>query len=98
MGIWRNIGKIVILLYQIVHEELKWYIRSYNKERDTTKKSNNIKEVNNKVFDELSRLKKNKIIERYREEERMVDLCEQPYYSDHSIVTRVENEPLNDPR
>ena len=46
MGIWRNIGKIVILLFQIVHEQIKWYIHSWT--RDTTKKSNTPKkEVNN---------------------------------------------------
>ena len=28
MGIWRNIGKIVILLFQIVYEEMKWSLRS----------------------------------------------------------------------
>ena len=39
MGVWRNIGKIVILLFQIVHEQIKWYIHSWT--RDTTKKSNN---------------------------------------------------------
>ena len=31
MGIWRNIGKIVILLYQIVHEEMKWILRSFKR-------------------------------------------------------------------
>jgi len=31
MGIWRNIGKIVILLFQIVHEQVKWYIGTWNR-------------------------------------------------------------------
>ena len=31
MEILRNIGKIVILLYQIVHEQMKWYIGSWNR-------------------------------------------------------------------
>ena len=31
LGIWRNIGKIVILLYQIVHEQVKWTIRSFKR-------------------------------------------------------------------
>ena len=31
MGIWRNIGKIVILLFQIVHEQVKWTIRSFKR-------------------------------------------------------------------
>ena len=29
MGIWRNIGKIVTLSFQIVYEEVKWYIGSW---------------------------------------------------------------------
>jgi hypothetical protein len=77
LGIWRNIGQIVILLYQIVHEQMKWYIRSFK--RDTTKKSN--------PLNEISKLKKQDIIDRYNEEQesimrskRMVELCEEPYY------------------
>ena len=80
LGIWKNIGKIVILVFQIVHEQMKWYIRSYIKERDTTKKSN--------PLNEISKLKKSKVIEKYRKEEQeslershlMVELCEQPFY------------------
>ncbi len=30
MGIWRNIGKIVILLFQIVYEQMKWYVHSWS--------------------------------------------------------------------
>ena len=77
MGIWRNIGKIVILLYQIVYEQVKWYIGSWK--QNTTKKSN--------PLDEISRIKKNEIIDRYNEEQEsikrsieMVELCEKPYY------------------
>ena len=73
LGIWRNIGQIVILLYQIVHEQMKWYIRSFK--RDTTKKSN--------PLNEISKLKKQDIIDRYNEEHQdieMVELCEEPYY------------------
>ena len=84
LGIWKNIGKIVILVFQIIHEEMKWSLRSF---KSPTKKSNT-KKVNNKVFDELSKLNKKKIIERYRKEEQesiershlMVELCEQPFY------------------
>ena len=80
MGIWRNIGKIVSLSFQIVYEEMKWHIHSWT--RNTTKKSN--------PLDELSKLKKRDIIEKYRKEEqesimrskRMVELCEMPYYND----------------
>ena len=78
MGIWRNIGKIVILLYQIVYEQVKWYIGLF-KSTD-----------NPKTLNEISR------IERYNEEQesimrskRMVELCEQPYYS----TTNTKHEP-----
>ena len=50
MGIWKNIGKIVILLFQIVHEQMKWTILSFKrvqrisskveKYNDRTKRSN----------------------------------------------------------
>ena len=69
MGIWRNIGKIVILLFQIVHEQVKWTIRSFK--RDTTKKSNS-KEVNNiQLSEEQESRERSKL---------MVELCEKPYY------------------
>ena len=46
MGIWRNIGKIVILSGEIIYQQVKWTIRSFK--RDTTKKSNTPKkEVKN---------------------------------------------------
>ena len=96
MGIWRNIGKIVILLFQIVHEQVKWYIGSWK--RVPTKKSN--------PLNEISKMKKNEIIDRYNEEQEsleryneeqesrersklMVDLCEQPHYS----TTSTKHEP-----
>ena len=31
MGIWRNIGKIVSLSFQIVYEEVKWHIHSWTR-------------------------------------------------------------------
>ena len=31
LGIWKNIGKIVILLFQIVHEQIKWTIHSWSR-------------------------------------------------------------------
>ena len=30
LGIWKNIGKIVILLFQIVYEQVKWYVHSWS--------------------------------------------------------------------
>ena len=72
MGIWRNIGKIVILVFQIVHEQVKWYIVSWK--RDTTKKSNiPISKVNNiQLSEEQESRERSKL---------MVELCEQPYYT-----------------
>ena len=74
MGIWRNIGKIVTLSFQIVYEEVKWHIHSWT--RNTTKKSN--------PLNELSKLKKRDIIERYKQEEQesleRVEWSENPYY------------------
>jgi len=71
MEIWRNIGKIVILLFQIVHEQVKWYIRSFK--RDTTKKSNTpSSELNNiQLSEEQESRERSKL---------MVELCEKPYY------------------
>jgi len=79
LGIWRNIGQIVILLYQIVHEQMKWTIRSYIKERDTTKKSN--------PLNEISKLKKSKVIEKYRneEQENLQVVHERPHYNNENI-------------
>ena len=31
MGIWRNIGKIVILLFQIIYEQVKWTLYSFKR-------------------------------------------------------------------
>ena len=77
MEIWRNIGKIVTLSFQIIYEEVKWHIHSFKRIRPK-------KEVNNKVFDSLSKLKKRDIIERYKQEEQesleRVEWSENPYY------------------
>ena len=81
MGIWRNIGKIVILLFQILHEQVKWYIGSYGGGVKRINPINKNKRVN--ILNEISRIKKENIIKRYEEQEsreRMVDLCEKPYY------------------
>ena len=71
MGIWRNIGKIVVLLHQIVYEQMKWYVVSWS--RDTTKKSNTPKIEQKKIYlnEEQESLERSKL---------MVELCEQPYY------------------
>ena len=71
MGIWRNIGKIVVLLYQIVYEQMKWYVVSWS--RDTTKKSNTPKIEQKKIYlnEEQESRERSKL---------MVELCEKPYY------------------
>ena len=69
MEIWRNIGKIVILLFQIVHEQVKWYIGSF-KSTD-----------NPKTLNEINRIERyNEEQESIMRSKRMVELCEQPYY------------------
>jgi len=78
MGIWKNIGKIVILVFQIVHEQVKWYIVSWK--RDTTKKSNiPISKVNNIQHSTSEIL--NEEQESRERSKLMVELCEQPYYT-----------------
>ena len=72
LGIWRNIGKIVILVFQIVYEEVKWHVHSFKRVKRISPKSErsslneNIKEV--------------KSIYLYRDENEMVELSEQPFY------------------
>ena len=63
---------------------MKWYLHSWR----PTKKSN--------PLNEISKIKKNEILKRYNEEQesimrskRMVELCEQPYYS----TTNTKHEP-----
>ena len=81
MGIWRNIGKIVILLFQIVHEQVKWYIHSWT--RDTTKKSNTPKIEQKKIYHSGVGSNYEPLNEEQESRERsnlMVELCEKPYY------------------
>ena len=86
MGIWRNIGKIVTLLFQIVYAEMKWITRSFK--RDTTKKSNiPISKVNN-IHHSGVGSNYEPLNEEQESRERsklMVDLCEQPYYDNESL-------------
>ena len=77
--ILRNIGKIVILLFQIGYVSIVDYIRPYDKpkpnEDDVAKSLGHMDEngryitrnkLNNKVFEELSRLKKSDIVKEYK--------------------------------
>ena len=73
MGIWRNIGKIVTLLFQIVYAEMKWITRSFKR----VKRNNPKQEVKNIYLnEEQESLERSKL---------MVDLCEQPYYDNESL-------------
>ena len=69
MGIWRNIGKIVILSIEIIYQQVKWYIGSWS----PTKKSNTPKKEVNNIYlnEEDESLERSKL---------MVELCEKPYY------------------
>ena len=76
MGIWRNIGKIVILLFQITHEQVKWYIHSWT--RVITKKSNTPKKEVKNIYHSTNEI----LSEEQESRERsnlMVELCEQPH-------------------
>ena len=68
MGIWRNIGKIVVLLYQIVHEQVKWTLRSFKRVKRNTPKI----EQKNIYLNEKQESRERSNL--------MVELCEQPYY------------------
>ena len=70
MGIWRNIGKIVILLFQIVYEQMKWTLRSFKRVKRNTPK---IEQKNIYLNEEQESLERSKL---------MVELCEKPYYND----------------
>ena len=75
MGIWRNIGKIVILLYQIVYEQVKWYIGSF-------KSTDNPKTLRQNVVNEISKIKKDEILKRYNEEQENLQVVhERPHYN-----------------
>jgi len=78
LGIWRNIGKIVILLYQIVYEQVKWTIRSFK--RDTTKKSNTPRsELNNiQLSEQEESIKRSKVMLHQYEYEQ-VEWSENPF-------------------
>ena len=77
MGIWRNIGKIVTLLFQIVYAEMKWITRSFKRVKRISPKQ----EVKNIYLnEEQESLERSKL---------MVELCEKPYYS----TTNTKHEP-----
>ena len=77
MGIWRNIGKIVVLLYQIVYEQVKWTLRSFKRVKRVSPKQ----EVKNIYLSEQDESRERSKL--------MVELCEQPYYT----TTNIKHEP-----
>ena len=82
MGIWRNIGKIVILLFQIGHEQMKWTIRSFKRVKRITPSS----ELNNIQLSEEEESRQRSNL--------MVELCEQPHLPHSRVGSNYE--PLND--
>ena len=67
MGIWRNIGKIVTLSFQIVYEEVKWHIHSWTQIKPIPPK----KEVKN-IYHSTDEI--------LNEELERVEWSENPYY------------------
>jgi hypothetical protein len=70
LGIWRNIGKIVILLFQIVYEQVKWYIGSWSKVKRVSPIS---------PSSELNNIQLSEEEESRQRSNLMVELCEQPH-------------------
>ena len=73
MGIWRNIGKIVTLLFQIVYAEMKWITRSFKRVKRISPKQ----EVKNIYLNEEQESRERSNL--------MVELCEKPYYDNESL-------------
>ena len=71
MGIWRNIGKIVVLLHQIVYEQVKWYIGTWSRVKRVSPKQE-VKNIYHTTHlnEEQESLERSKL---------MVELCEQPH-------------------
>ena len=75
MGIWKNIGKIVILLFQIVHEQVKWYIGTWTRVKRISPK----REQKNIYLDEQEEsIERSKVMLRQYEYEQ-VEWSENPH-------------------
>ena len=61
LGIWKNIGKIVILLFQIVHEQVKWTIHSWSrvKRNSPMKIPKNMEALHNMSIPHNKKIEKN---------------------------------------
>ena len=82
MGIWRNIGKIVTLLFQIVYAEIKWITRSFKRVKRISPKQE-VKNIYHSGVETSEIL--NEEQESLERSKLMVDLCEQPYYDNESL-------------
>ena len=71
MGIWRNIGKIVVLLHQIVYEQMKWTLRSFKRVKPIPPKKE-VKNIYHSTVDSN--------YESLDEELERVEWSENPYY------------------
>ena len=76
MGIWRNIGKIVTLLFQIVYAEMKWITRSFKRVKRISPKQEVKNIYHSGVGSNYEPL--NEEQESLERSKLMVDLCEQP--------------------
>ena len=83
MGIWRNIGKIVVLSIEIIYQQVKWTIRSFKRVKRVSptgpSHSNNKREhVIKNIYRSTSNL--NEEQESRERSKLMAELCEKPYY------------------
>ena len=80
MGIWRNIGKIVILVFQIVHEQMKWTIRSFKRVKRVSPTGPS--HSNNKREHVIKNIYLSEEQESRQRSNLMVELCEKPTLPD----------------
>ena len=59
LGIWRNIGKIVILLFQIVHEQIKWTIHSWSRVKRNSPMDEGMEALHNMSIPHNKKIEKN---------------------------------------
>ena len=80
MGIWRNIGKIVILLFQIAHEQMKWYIGTWSRVKRVSPTGPS--HSNNKREHVIKNIYLSEEQESRQRSNLMVELCEKPTLPD----------------
>jgi len=86
LGIWRNIGKIVILLFQIVYEQIKWYVGMWS----ITSKSNTPDKEITELSEQEESIKRSNLLHQYEYEYKsandQVEWSENPFV----INTRIK--------